>query len=258
MSRFKIEALTFLDKNSNSDDVIGVHCTHGLNRAGYVVCRYLIECRGYTPERAIKAFNQARGHNMERENYLEDLQKKTPKTEDLSCLQIGNRRREQHVPLDKPRYLHTSTEFFTRHAAYDQQRMNWRSAQDNRYQSGYHDLKPHYRSVDRYLPVDNYSQSRNYVSRRFSNSNQRDSNYRNSSSNYDNYHNYGDLNYSRNNYRNHENSYHNYNNYASYGYDDSQRVRSREESYRHNHVIRSKPSSASNRPRPYPYQQDRR
>lgn len=22
-----------------SDDVIGVHCTHGLNRAGYVVCR---------------------------------------------------------------------------------------------------------------------------------------------------------------------------------------------------------------------------
>lgn len=180
------------------------------------------------------------------------------RSEDLSCLQIGNRRREQHVPLDKPRYLHTSTEFFTSHAAYDQQRMNWRSAQDNRYQSGYHDLKPHYRSVDRYLPVDNYSQSRNYVSRRFSNSNQRDSNYRNSSSNYDNYHNYGDLNYSRNNYRNHENSYHNYNNYASYGYDDSQRVRSREESYRHNHVIRSKPSSASNRPRPYPYQQDRR
>lgn len=81
--------------NFSPDAVVGVHCTHGLNRSGYVVCRweevtynstksdfimwlgnsistknniwvstdamnplvhfrYLIECRGYTPEDAIK------------------------------------------------------------------------------------------------------------------------------------------------------------------------------------------------------------
>lgn len=267
VSRFKFEVCKFLAENPASGDVIGVHCTHGLNRAGYVVCRYLIECRGYTPEKAIEAFNQARGHDMERENYLEDLKKKTPKTEDLSSIQHGKRRREQPVPLDKPRYLHTSREYFTS----DQEIRNWRPSHQNEYQ----DLKPQYRSQDRYLPVDSHFQSRNYVSRRFQNREQRGSNYRNSASNYhhsgndyynhDNYYNsdyfrrYDDLDYSRDNYRNHENSYHNYNNYASYGYDDFQPGRSREESYRPDRVMRSsKFSSASNRPKPYSYQTGRR
>lgn len=206
---------------------------------------------------------------MERENYLEDLQKKTPKTEDLSCIQSGNRRREQNVPYDKPRYLHTSREFFTRHAASDQERMNWRPAQYNRHLNEYHDLKPRCRSEDRYLPVDNHTQLRSYTSRRFPNREQRDhSNYRNSAGNYhhpgnnyynyDNYRHYDDLNHSRNDYRNHENSYHNYNNYASYDFDDFQPGRSREESYRRDHVMRSKPPSTSNRPKPYSYQSGRR
>lgn len=258
---------------------------------------------------------------MERENYLEDLQKKTPKTwvvtslkwvrslclgcrttlrwlsrnagwkmatfltwksliipsnifllshsEDLSCIQSGNRRREQNVPYDKPRYLHTSREFFTRHAASDQERMNWRPAQYNRHLNEYHDLKPRCRSEDRYLPVDNHTQLRSYTSRRFPNREQRDhSNYRNSAGNYhhpgnnyynyDNYRHYDDLNHSRNDYRNHENSYHNYNNYASYDFDDFQPGRSREESYRRDHVMRSKPPSTSNRPKPYSYQRGRR
>ncbi|XP_022802896.1 RNA/RNP complex-1-interacting phosphatase-like [Stylophora pistillata] len=56
VERFKTDVCTFLNKKSNSDSVVGVHCTHGLNRSGYVVCRYLIECRGYTPEDAIKEY----------------------------------------------------------------------------------------------------------------------------------------------------------------------------------------------------------
>ncbi|EFX86331.1 hypothetical protein DAPPUDRAFT_98101 [Daphnia pulex] len=55
--------------------VLMVHCTHGLNRTGYLVSRYMVERRGIHPEAAIHAFNRARGHYIERANYLQDLRK---------------------------------------------------------------------------------------------------------------------------------------------------------------------------------------
>ena len=62
--------------SDNDDGLIGVHCTHGLNRTGYMICRYMIEKKGFKPEDAIQTFNEARGHKQERENYLEDLKTK--------------------------------------------------------------------------------------------------------------------------------------------------------------------------------------
>ncbi|XP_068213460.1 uncharacterized protein [Palaemon carinicauda] len=53
--------------------LIGVHCTHGLNRSGYLVCRYMIEHLGVPPDQAISDFNSARGHEQEREEYLNNL-----------------------------------------------------------------------------------------------------------------------------------------------------------------------------------------
>ena len=35
------------------DALIGVHCTHGLNRTGYMVCRYLIQKLKWDPQKAI-------------------------------------------------------------------------------------------------------------------------------------------------------------------------------------------------------------
>ncbi|XP_078494162.1 RNA/RNP complex-1-interacting phosphatase homolog [Ciona intestinalis] len=62
------------EKNKQSDnEVIAVHCTHGLNRTGYLICRYLIEEKKFKPKDAIEKFNSARGHKIERENYLKDL-----------------------------------------------------------------------------------------------------------------------------------------------------------------------------------------
>jgi len=58
---------------TSETDLVGVHCTHGLNRTGYLVCRFLVEKRGWQPEEAIRAFDEARGHKQERENYLVDL-----------------------------------------------------------------------------------------------------------------------------------------------------------------------------------------
>lgn len=53
--------------------LIGVHCTHGLNRSGYLVCRYLVDRLGVSPAAAIARFESARGHKIERADYLRDL-----------------------------------------------------------------------------------------------------------------------------------------------------------------------------------------
>ncbi|XP_036383676.1 RNA/RNP complex-1-interacting phosphatase-like isoform X3 [Megalops cyprinoides] len=71
--RFKKAVNRFLRENNNNDKLIGVHCTHGLNRTGYLVCRYLIDVEGMVPSEAIALFNRSRGHPIERENYLVDL-----------------------------------------------------------------------------------------------------------------------------------------------------------------------------------------
>jgi len=70
---FQTVVSEFLDRDPHR--LVGVHCTHGLNRTGYMVCRYLIERLGWEPDEAISAFDEARGHAQERQNYLEDLRK---------------------------------------------------------------------------------------------------------------------------------------------------------------------------------------
>ncbi|XP_037088298.1 RNA/RNP complex-1-interacting phosphatase-like [Pollicipes pollicipes] len=72
MRRF-FDAMDAYLADKDKSGVVGVHCTHGVNRTGYMVCRYLISRLGFTPDAAIAAFNKARGHNVERANYLDDL-----------------------------------------------------------------------------------------------------------------------------------------------------------------------------------------
>ncbi|XP_044273320.1 RNA/RNP complex-1-interacting phosphatase isoform X2 [Varanus komodoensis] len=73
--RFKSAVKKFLTENEHNDKLIGVHCTHGLNRTGYLVCRYLIDVEGMDPNTAIELFNRHRGHCIERKNYIEDLRR---------------------------------------------------------------------------------------------------------------------------------------------------------------------------------------
>ncbi|KAI6194457.1 hypothetical protein M3Y96_01127000 [Aphelenchoides besseyi] len=65
----------FFKENSNNNKWVGVHCTHGINRTGYLICRYLTESLGWSFEKALKEFEQARGHSIERIEYLETLRK---------------------------------------------------------------------------------------------------------------------------------------------------------------------------------------
>lgn len=74
--QFKSAVKEFLKRNKNNDKLIGVHCTHGLNRTGYLICRYLIDVEGMRPDDAIELFNRCRGHCIERQNYIENLQKR--------------------------------------------------------------------------------------------------------------------------------------------------------------------------------------
>lgn len=78
VNRFIQTVNDFLNVEENKDKLIGVHCTHGLNRTGYFVCAYMILAQGQNPKNAINIFNNARSHSMERANYLNSLTRLTP------------------------------------------------------------------------------------------------------------------------------------------------------------------------------------
>uniref|UniRef100_A0A8C3QMF4 RNA/RNP complex-1-interacting phosphatase n=1 Tax=Cyanoderma ruficeps TaxID=181631 RepID=A0A8C3QMF4_9PASS len=88
--RFKYLVKRFLTHNKDNDKLIGVHCTHGLNRTGYLVCRYLIDVEGMEPNAAIELFNKSRGHPIERTNYIQDLQKRTLKKSSCELKNLGS------------------------------------------------------------------------------------------------------------------------------------------------------------------------
>ncbi|KAM9584912.1 RNA/RNP complex-1-interacting phosphatase isoform 2-T3 [Trichechus inunguis] len=116
--KFKCAVNGFLKENKDNDKLIGVHCTHGLNRTGYLICRYLIDVEGMRPDDAIELFNRCRGHCIERMNYIEDL---------------------QNGPIRKPRYnLHRTQDYPTpsRHFHSHTQSVRKFSQNQNVYQRG--------------------------------------------------------------------------------------------------------------------------
>ncbi|CAD5118270.1 DgyrCDS6988 [Dimorphilus gyrociliatus] len=95
----------FEKANEDNEKLIGVHCTHGLNRTGYLICRYMVDRMDFQPNDAILAFNTARGHDIERLNYLQSLETgkssiagidldkvATPKSDEVSTYSKGSRR----------------------------------------------------------------------------------------------------------------------------------------------------------------------
>ncbi|GFN90639.1 RNA/rnp complex-1-interacting phosphatase [Plakobranchus ocellatus] len=97
------DAVESLDEN---DKLIGVHCTHGVNRTGYLICRYMIEELKVDPQEAIDLFNHARGHDLERENYILDL-KGRKSVEPVSALcQTSRNEKSSKSKKEKPRWRH--------------------------------------------------------------------------------------------------------------------------------------------------------
>ncbi|KAF8567375.1 hypothetical protein P879_06308 [Paragonimus westermani] len=62
----------FLDNNPGEQKV-GVHCTHGFNRTGFLIAAYLIEELNYGADIAVQIFADARPPGIYKADYLEDL-----------------------------------------------------------------------------------------------------------------------------------------------------------------------------------------
>ncbi|KAM8711172.1 hypothetical protein ACLKA7_000326 [Drosophila subpalustris] len=71
--RFCDYVTNFLEANADNDKLIGVHCTHGVNRTGYLICYFMITKMNMSPKLAMQTFADARGHQIERENYTSSL-----------------------------------------------------------------------------------------------------------------------------------------------------------------------------------------
>lgn len=69
--RFIRQCDNFLEKNP--EELIGVHCTHGFNRTGFLICAFLVEKMDWSAEAAVAAFSRARAPGIYKEDYLKEL-----------------------------------------------------------------------------------------------------------------------------------------------------------------------------------------
>ena len=53
--------------------LIAVHCSHGVNRTGWYICRYLMNVMKLSVEKAIEEFERARGHSIEHDTLIKNL-----------------------------------------------------------------------------------------------------------------------------------------------------------------------------------------
>lgn len=68
VKHFHLIVQRFFSEHKTDGKLIGVHCLNGVNRTGYLVCRYLLDVLKWDPIQAIHAFQDARGHQIEHEN----------------------------------------------------------------------------------------------------------------------------------------------------------------------------------------------
>ena len=74
---FATQVKEFL-RHSSDNLYIGVHCTHGVNRTGFLICKFLILFEGWEPAVAVKSFTTARGHEFDKKFYVKHLLKLMP------------------------------------------------------------------------------------------------------------------------------------------------------------------------------------
>uniref|UniRef100_A0A8C5C4M5 mRNA-capping enzyme n=1 Tax=Gadus morhua TaxID=8049 RepID=A0A8C5C4M5_GADMO len=70
----------FLTKNPT--ELIGVHCTHGFNRTGFLICAYLVEKLDWSVEAAVAAFTLSRAPGIYKGEYLKELFRRYGDVED--------------------------------------------------------------------------------------------------------------------------------------------------------------------------------
>eukprot|EP00126_Sphaerothecum_destruens_P004952 Sdes_comp18468_c0_seq1m8447 len=64
---------SFWSNQSNENSYIGIHCTHGFNRTGFLICAYLVDQLDWAVEDAVQAFIEARPPGIYKRDYLVEL-----------------------------------------------------------------------------------------------------------------------------------------------------------------------------------------
>jgi len=72
-----IETVDTFEKE-NSNKIIGVHCTHGYNRTGFLICAYLVEKNICNLGQALNEFARCRPHGIYKQSYIDQLYKLYP------------------------------------------------------------------------------------------------------------------------------------------------------------------------------------
>ncbi|TDH70011.1 hypothetical protein CCR75_006771 [Bremia lactucae] len=67
---------------------IAVHCTHGLNRTGYLLVTYMVKRLGYTVTEALEAFMAARPPGLIKHMYVRDLYTRLGEGEDAKLPEL--------------------------------------------------------------------------------------------------------------------------------------------------------------------------
>lgn len=59
--------------DEHPDDLIGVHCTHGFNRSGFLICAFLAQVEDFAIDAAIAHFKQLRPPGIYKQDYIDEL-----------------------------------------------------------------------------------------------------------------------------------------------------------------------------------------
>uniref|UniRef100_D3TNV7 mRNA-capping enzyme n=1 Tax=Glossina morsitans morsitans TaxID=37546 RepID=D3TNV7_GLOMM len=62
--------------NERPLDIVGVHCTHGFNRTGFLIVSYMVERLDYSVEAALAIFAVARAPGIYKQDYINELFKR--------------------------------------------------------------------------------------------------------------------------------------------------------------------------------------
>ncbi len=71
----------------NPTQLIGVHCTHGFNRTGFLICAYLIDKLDFSVDMAVTMFAAVRPPGIYKQMYIDELFKRYARDEPI--LQIA-------------------------------------------------------------------------------------------------------------------------------------------------------------------------
>ncbi|XP_011182006.2 mRNA-capping enzyme [Zeugodacus cucurbitae] len=68
--------------NERPFEIVGVHCTHGFNRTGFLIASYLVERLDYSIEAALAIFAEARPPGIYKQDYIDELFRRYDEEED--------------------------------------------------------------------------------------------------------------------------------------------------------------------------------